>query len=337
MSEAHRLGISEIRPETDDAVTLVFNDPGTLIGGRSGQHVVVRVDIDGEEHRRVFSLSSSPELGHSPSITVKRLEGGVVSRYLVESARVGETLGLEPAAGVFSVGISPENRRSYFGFMAGSGSVPIVSMVRTILAVEHGSNLHLAYGNRRPQDVIFRDELDRLEATHPDRLSVTHLLSGDGNRIDHRFVNDWLMEHPPRSLDVRYLVSGPPGMNEGVEARLQSLGVEDRQIMIEHYLPPARQGAPQPFDGAVVRVEGGEEEAVVPAGETILAALARCGAPVVYACQSGVCGTCRAELVSGDVDEGFPFVLSDEERHRGVILTCVSRPLSAEVVVRLLG
>ena len=123
-------------------------------------------------------------------------------------------------------------------------------------------------------------------------------------------------------------------MNDAVEARLRSLGVEDRQIMIEHYLPPSRQNAPPPFDGAVVRAEGSGEEAVVPAGETILAALARCGAAVVYACQSGVCGTCRAELIAGEVDEGFPFVLTDDERRAGIILTCVARPLSPEVVVR---
>jgi len=337
MSEPMRLTISEIRRETAEAATFVFDDPHRDVGGVSGQHVVVRVAIDGQEHRRVFSLSSSPELGQAPSITVKRLPGGIVSTYFVERVTVGEMVEVEPAAGVFQVGIATENNRTYFAFMAGSGSVPVLSIVRTVLAKEPGSTCHVAYGNRTEGDVIFSGELGDLVAANPGRLTVTHVLSGAGDRIDHRFVNDYLMVHPPTSLDVRYLVSGPPGMNDVVVARLRSLGIMDVHVMVEHYLPPTREDSPVPYHGAIVRVEGSDETVEVPGGETILAALTRGEAPVVYACQSGVCGTCRAELVSGDVDEGLPFVLSDEERHRGVILTCVSRPLSAEVVVRLLG
>ena len=153
MSEAFGLVISEIRRETADAVTIVFDDPDDLVGGTSGQHVVVRVEIDGKEYRRVFSLSSSPELGLQPAITVKRLVGGVVSPILVDSTEVGETMLVEPAAGVFCVDIGTQNQRTYYAFMAGSGGVPIMSMARTILEREPKSRVHIAYGNRRIEDV----------------------------------------------------------------------------------------------------------------------------------------------------------------------------------------
>ena len=336
MTEARRLTISAIRRETAEAVTIVLDDPDGWVGGASGQHVVVHVGVDGEIHRRVFSLSSSPELGQPPAITIKRLEGGAVSPYLVDQLLVGDSLEMERAAGVFGVDIGEDNNRSYFGFIAGSGSVPIVSLVRTILTCEPQSNVHLAYGNRKREDVIFRDELDRLVGDNPGRLTVTHVMSGAGARIDHRFVNDWLMNHPPTSWDVRYLVSGPPGMIDVVVNRLESLGVTDSHILVEHYLPPTRREAPEPYDNARVQVEGGGT-AIVPAGDSILRALSVAGEPLQWACQSGVCGTCKAQLVSGEVDGGFPFALSEQEQAGGVILTCISRPLSADVVVQLMG
>lgn len=334
MSEAIRLTISEVVPETADAVTITFEDPKSLVGGRSGQHVVIHLEVDGEWHRRVYSLSSSPELGELPAITVKAMRDGLISPRLA-AVTAGDELDVEPAAGVFGVDIAEANSRTYFGFIAGSGCVPVLSIVRTVLATEPRSNVHLAYGNRTTADVIFARELESLTEQHPDRLTVTHVMSGEGSRIDHRFVNDWLMAHPPVSWDVRYLVSGPPGMIATVENRLASLGVMDDHILVEHYLPPVREDAPEPFDGAAVSVEGGGA-VIVPAGTSILNALADGGQSVQWACQSGVCGTCKAQLVSGDVDPGFPFVLTDAERDAGVILTCVSRPLSEEVVVRLL-
>ena len=330
------LTISDIRRETADAVTVTFHDPRGLVGGAAGQYVIVRVTIEAEEHRRVFSLSSSPELGQAPSITVKRLPGGLISGYFVEQAAVGDAIGVEPAAGTFEVGIAPGNRRTYFAFAAGSGIVPVMSILRAALNLESRSVVHLAYGNRRDEDIIFAAELETFMATHPDRLHVTHVMSGQGNRIDYRFVDWFLVTHPPRMADVWFLLCGPPDMNRSIEARLRTLGVMDDRLRVEHFVPPSRDQAPVPYDGARVRVEGHDPTALVSAGETLLAALDRATAPVLYACRSGVCGTCKAQLVSGQVDPGVPFALTDEEAESGLILTCVARPLTAEVVLRTL-
>ena len=250
------LEIAEIRPETADAVTVTLDDPRRLVGGEAGQYVIVRVVIDGEEHRRVFSLSTTPELGHASSITVKRLPGGVVSTYFVERAAVGDVIGVEPAAGTFGVGIAPRNRRTYYAFAAGSGIVPVLSILRGALRVETRSVAHLAYGNRHPQDVIFAADLERLVAAHPTSLTLRHVFSGRGGRIDYRFVDRFLVTNPPRTADVWYLLCGPPGMNRTVEARLRTLGVMDDRLRVEHYVPPSRDGAPVPYDGALVRVGG---------------------------------------------------------------------------------
>ena len=335
MTSVVGLAVSEVRPETDEVSTIVFDDRDRWVGGRAGQHIVLHVRIDDVEHRRVYSLSSSPELGEQPAITVKRLSGGTVSPFLVERIGPGDVIDVEPAAGVFTLDVGADNRRTYYGFIAGSGSVPVLSMTKSILAREPESNVHLAYGNRRKEDVIFSEALAALGEQYPGRLSLTHALSSEGSRIDHRFVNDFLMGHPPASLDVRYLVSGPPGMRDGVVARLASLGVLDAHVLVEHYLPPTRSDGPEPYDGAIVSDLTSGVSAAIPAGETVLTGMASAGAPVEWACQSGVCGTCRAKLISGEVDPGFPFVLTEQDRTDGFILTCIARPVSPEVVVDL--
>ena len=332
--EVLTLQISAVRPETADAVTITFDDRRGEIGGEAGQYVIVRVPIDGEEHRRVFSLSSTPELGHSPSITVKRLPGGVVSPYLVEQAQVGDVIGVEPAAGAFRVGIDPGNRRTYYAFAAGSGIVPVMSILRGALNIEPGAVVHVAYGNRHPQDVIFSDELEHLRIAHRDRFGVDHVMSGQGQRIDYRFVDAYLVGNPPRTADVWYLLCGPPEMNRAIEARLRTLGVPDDRLLVEHYVPPRRENTPTPYDGARVRLEGHDVAAVLSAGQVLLTAMDRLAAPVPYACRSGVCGTCRVQLVAGQVDPGVPFALTDEEQESGVVLTCVARPVTPEVVLR---
>ena len=328
------LKISLIRPETADAVTVTFDDPEGRIGGQAGQYVIARVLIGGEEHRRVFSLSSTPELDGNPSITVKRLSGGLVSAYLVEQATQGEVIGLEPATGSFGVGLASNNRRTYYAFAAGSGIVPVMSILRGMLEIEPRSVAFLAYGNRRPQDVIFADELALLERKHPDRLTVYHAISSNGDRIDHRFVDRVLTVHPPMSADVWYLVCGPPGMNRTVEARLRTLGVLEERLKVERYTEPDRDDQPVAYEGAELRMEGLERRGSVEAGEVLLSVLDRMAAPIFYACRSGVCGTCKVRLVSGRVDPGVPFALTEAEQEEGMILTCVSRALSSEVVLR---
>ena len=335
---AHPFRIARIRPETADAVTVTFDDPDRVLGGSAGWYVIVRLVVEGEEHRRAFSLSSTPELSQPPAITVKRHRGGLVSSHLVERARTGDVVDVEPAAaGGFEVGIGAGRRRTLYCFAAGSGIGPIMSIVRGVMAIEEGSVVHLLYGNRTPEDAIFAGELAALAADHPGRFRVSRLFSSRGQRIDYRKVDRLLVSAPPTTADVWYLVCGPPGMNRTVEARLRSLGTPEDRLLVERYQPPHRDAAPTPYDGALVRLEGHAYAGTAAAGDVLLDALGGPASPLFYACRSGVCGTCRALLVAGEVDPGVPFALTEAEQAAGVVLTCVARPLSAEVVLRSLS
>lgn len=331
----HPLRIARIRPVTADAVTITLDDPDRVIGGSAGWYVIVRVMVEGEEHRRAFSLSSTPELAQPPAITVKRHPGGLVSRHIVERARVGDVMGVEPAAaGAFEVGIGARRRRTLYVFAAGSGIVPVMSIIRGVLALEEGSVVHLLYGNRTPRDAVFARELATLASDHPDRFRVSRLFSGRGERIDHLAVDHFLTSRPPTTADVWYLVCGPPGMNRTVEARLRSLGTPDDRLLVERYQPAHRVGAPSSYEGALVRLEDHDYEGTAAAGDVLLDALGGPASPLHYACRSGVCGTCCATLVAGEVDPGVPFALTEAEQAAGVVLTCVARALSAKVVLR---
>ena len=334
---AHPLRIARIRPVTADAVALTFDDPDQVVGGSAGWYVIVRVMVEGKEHRRAFSLSSTPELAQSPAITVKRHPGGLVSRHLVERAREGDVVEVEPAAaGGFDVRVSTARRRTLYCFAAGSGIAPIMGIIRGVLALEEDSVVHLLYGNRAPKDAIFAGELTNLAADYADRFRLSCLFSSRGARIDHRAVDRFLTSRPPTTADVWYLVCGPQGMNRTVEARLRSLGAPADRLLVERYQPPHREGAPTPYDGALVRLEDHDHGGRAAAGDVLLDALGGPSSPLHYACRSGVCGTCRALLVTGEVDPGVPFALAEAEQAAGVVLTCVARPLSAEVVLRSL-
>ncbi len=351
------LTVAEVRPETAQARTFVFAQPGdsggVRIGGHAGQHLVLELVVDGSPVRRAYSLSSSPELDEPPAVTVKRVEGGLASSYLHDEITPGAVIPVHGPAGRFCAMPSPTGYRTFYMFAAGSGITPVMSNLRAILACEPHSVVRLLYGNRRVEDIIFADELDRLAAEHPRRLTVVHALSGrtwrrktwtDGLRRYRRGIVDgpaidWFFEAwPPDPQDARYLVCGPPGMIDLVTGVLAARGVPAADVLVERFVaPPEPSAAASSVRGATVvgLLDGSEHRAVLQDGERVLDALRRVGADVPFACQSGVCGSCRARLVDGSVDQGVTFALSADELARGDVLLCQSVPTSERVHVEV--
>ncbi len=331
---AHPLVVSRVVRETPDAVTVTFDDPHRRVGGWAGAYVLVEATVADRPHRRPFSLSSVPELGEAPAITVKRGPSGLVSRFLVEQVRAGDLLRVTPATGSFRADLDPNKSRTFFAFAAGSGITPVMSILRGVLSLEPGSAVRLAYGNRSASDTIFRSRLDELKDEHADRLKVSYFLSSQGHRIDRLAADAMLVSSPPVTADVWYMVCGPPGLNRIVEARLRYLGVPEDRLLVEHYLPPIRMNVPQPYGGARVALDDTGAVGVAKAGATLLDALGGPRSPLEFACRAGVCGTCRARLVKGEVDPGVPFALTEAEQKAGVVLTCIARATTPEVVLR---
>lgn len=350
MSKFVSLSIKDIVRETSDAVTLVFAKPaGDAFAYKAGQYLTLKLDVAGESLRRAYSLCSSPLTDADLMVTVKGVEGGRVSTYLNKSAQKGQTIEVFPPMGHFNVEPVATRAHHYVLFGGGSGITPLMSILKTILAGEPNSRVTLLYGNRDEQSIIFRDALDREEAAADGRLRVIHLLSDpSANWLGMRglptratvlnLAQDLLnADRLPKS----YWMCGPAPMMEEVTAALGFLSIPKEQIHREVFTaalpdPEARAVVADPKRGTYtvqIILDGIEKSVLVKESSTILDAAVDAGMDPPYACQMGVCCTCRARLRSGkvqmDEDEG----LSDTEISQGYILTCQSHPLTEDCVL----
>ena len=346
--EFHRLRVLETRAETKDATSVIFETPTALrelFRWRAGQHITLRFVIDGGEARRSYSISDTPIEGGPLRITVKRVEGGLVSNHINERVSTGDMLDVMPPFGSFCLDPAPRARRTYYFFGAGSGITPLYAMIRSVLAAEPYSVARLAYGNVNADTVIFRDALTRLEDSSGGRLTVRHALSSPSwlssfgywrrGRINAAGIAEFIGEHPPYAQDAQYYICGPGGMNGAVSSALLGMDVPSARIHTESY------GAVTPPDDSLagiaaeasVRLNGRVLAVAVDEGQTVLNAVRAAGGAPAYSCESGVCGACRARLREGSVHLRTHIALTEAEIARGVILTCQALPTSPRLAV----
>lgn len=346
--EFHRLRVLATRAETPRATSIVFQVPpgsSETFRWRAGQHITLRLRVDGAEVRRTYSISDTPDVGAPLRITVKRVAGGLVSNHINDHVGEGDTIDVLPPFGSFCLDADPQARRTHYFFGAGSGITPLYAMIRSVLAAEPYSVARLAYGNSNADAIIFREALARLEATGGGRMTVRHILSAPSDRsafsywrhgrIDTATVTAFIDAHPPYAQDARYYVCGPGGMNATVRAALRGLDVPDGRIYSESF------GAVAPPDDSVlgvaaearVRLNGQTLTVPVAAGQTVLHAVRAAGGLPPYSCESGVCGACRAWLREGAAHLRARMALTDAEADRGVVLTCQALPTTPHLTV----
>jgi ferredoxin-NADP reductase len=337
--------IRRITRETADAVTLVL-EPVEHAGGAPvrfapGQFFTLHVRIDGETHKRAYSASSSPLETDAVAVTVKRVQGGRVSTYLVERAREGDAIDVLGPSGSFTP-LPSAAPRSLVLVAGGSGITPVASIVRTVLETEPGTRLALVYGNRAREDVIFADPLEALANRHGSRLEVRHVLerpppdwTGGAGLLDAAALNRELDAlRTPLDAGAEYFLCGPAPMMAAARACLEGRGVAPARIHEERFVsahasPAAAEAGPQPV---TVRLRGKTHDLIVLPGRTLLEAALDAGVDVPFSCSVGGCGTCLVHLADGQVAMDEPNCLSPRERAEGMVLACASRPTSPCVV-----
>ena len=346
--EFHRLRVLETSAETKDATSVIFEMPTALrelFRWRAGQHITLRFVMDGNEVRRSYSISDTPVEGGPLRITVKRIEGGLVSNHINERVSAGDVVDVMPPFGGSCFDPAPRARRTHYFFGAGSGITPLYAMIRSVLAAEPYSVARLAYGNASADTVIFRDALAWLEDSSDGRLTVRHALSSPSwlssfkywrrGRIDDASIAEFIEEHPPYAQDAQYYICGPGGMNGAVRAALLGMDVPSARIHTESYgaVTPPDDSVAGGAAGASVRLNGQTLSVAVDEGQTVLNAVRAAGGTPAYSCESGVCGACRARLREGSVHLRTRIALTEAEIARGVILTCQALPTSSRLVV----
>jgi ring-1,2-phenylacetyl-CoA epoxidase subunit PaaE len=342
------LRVARIDPLTSDSVALTFEVPpehAERFRFSPGQHLTLRRVHEGQDLRRTYSVCSS-SAGGPLRVAVKKIEGGAFSSWVVSGLRAGDQLEVLPPAGRFGPALDPAQSRRYGLVAAGSGITPVLSIAASVLDVEPGSDVVLVYGNRTQGEVMFVEELADLKDRCPERLQVLNVLSGEeqesellSGRIDRdrltRLAQVGLL--PVEDVDAWYLC-GPFGMVVDGRQTLLDLGVPPDRVHVELFhadapLPrPPRPGGPQGAAQVTVVLNGRSSTLpVVGDTETVLDAVLRTRPDAPYACKGGVCGTCRARVVEGEVEMDVNYALEADELERGVVLTCQARPVGSRV------
>lgn len=340
------LRVERVVRETADAVTLVLGDPtGAPITFLPGQFFTVLETVKGQQLRRAYSASCAPgaEGPSRVSLTIKRVPGGRVSNHLNDTATQGLSLEVLGPSGAFTPEPSDGGPRHLVLLAGGSGITPLMSIARTVLATEPATHVSLVYGNRREADIIFRDALASLARERPGRFVLRHVLSepplgweGGAGMMDRHRVEEELSALPIYPEEpATYFVCGPEPMMQEARAALLARGIAPERIREERFsqphLRPNVQGmsGPQPVK---VHLRGVARELTVPAGATVLEAALSAGLPMPYSCAMGGCGACKVTLRTGEVRMEEPNCLTAEERARGQVLACVSRPVTPVTV-----
>lgn len=349
----HSIQVREIIRETPDAATIVFDIPEplkTTFSYLPGQYVTVSTWLDGKEQRRAYSFCSSPYTDLYPAITVKKVSDGQVSPFLNDLLKPGDMIALMPPMGNFTAEIDPENKKYYVLFGGGSGITPIMSLLKSILKKEPLSTISLVYANRDEQSIIFNKELNTLAAANPDRLTIFHCLdnapagfsgfSGRPGVSDYQSITKNFQKTGPVN---EYFICGPGGMMDAVKTALEGMEIAPEFIHTEYFNTPVSHketstSAPlvheEPFEGtatATILYNGKQFEITIPEGVTVLEAAKDQNVDPPYACQMGVCTTCRAKILEGSVFMDEREGLSDSEINDGYVLTCQSHPTGAKL------
>jgi ring-1,2-phenylacetyl-CoA epoxidase subunit PaaE len=331
----HPLRVAAREQLTDDAVSLTFDvaaDLATEFTFTAGQHLTLRTEIDGVEERRNYSVCAP--VGGPLRIGVKRAEGGRFSVWACKELHVGDVVDVLPPLGSFGPRVVPER----VGLVAaGSGITPVLSIAATALAA--GSNVVLLYGNRTTRDVMFLEELADLKDQHRERFTLVHVLSREAQGSDllsGRLEGDRLarlVETFGAGVED-WWVCGPPGLVESARATIEG------RVHVELFHPDGAPPRPveQPPQGTELTavLVGKTTVTHLAPGETVLDGVLRVRSDAPYACRGGVCGTCRARLVEGEVQMDVNYALEPEELEAGVVLTCQSRPTTETVRVEYL-
>jgi ring-1,2-phenylacetyl-CoA epoxidase subunit PaaE len=345
------LTVKDKTQTTADCAVLSFEVPTSLqeaFAYEAGQYLTLKAQVKGEELRRSYSLCSSP-LDGEWKVAIKQIEDGRFSTYANQVLQPGDEIDVLPPNGRFYVPLDADAERNYVAFAAGSGITPVLSILKTHLKAEPKSHFKLFYVNRTVQSIILREEIEALKNQYLDRLEVYHFLTREerdtplfNGRIDEEKLATLYQIFLASEETDHYFICGPEQMIFLVRDFLQQKGVDAKQIHFELFGTPTgkdhQEKKTRQTDGSLTTVK------VISNGTTITFDMPKAGGKLLdaalaenvdlpFACKGGVCCTCRAKLLEGEVDMEVNYALEQDEVDAGYILTCQSIPLSEKVVV----
>ncbi|MEU5164994.1 2Fe-2S iron-sulfur cluster-binding protein [Streptomyces mutomycini] len=345
----HLLRVSTIERITDDAVAVTFAVPSELretFRHTPGQHLNVRYSVGGEEIRRSYSIcapAAEPPGDPVVRVGIRMVDGGAFSTYALKELAVGDQVESMAPTGRFVLAPRPGH---FAAIVGGSGITPVLSMASTLLAREPLARFCLIRSDRTASSTMFLDEVAELKDRYPDRFQLVTALSREeqaaglpSGRLDQERLTGLLPALLPVPDVDGWFLCGPLGLVRGAESALRALGA-DRSRIHQEIFHVADEGTAAPTAPSVAvptesrltaTLDGRSGSWPVQDGESLLDTVLRSRSDAPYACKGGVCGTCRAFLVSGEVRMDRNFALEPDETGAGFVLACQSHPLTPEV------
>lgn len=350
----YKLHVKSVVRETPEAISVCFHVPAHLQEKflyKEGQNITVRKEIAGEDVRRTYSICAAP-YERELKIAIKKIAGGKFSTFANDSLKPGDELEVMQPLGRFNAKQAPGKKANYLAIAAGSGITPVISIIKHTLASDAESNFTLLYGNKSRGSIIFFEELEGLKNKYIDRFNFINILSRERTdaeinygRINREKLNALTGLIDFAKMDATY-ICGPEDMIFSAKDFLLAHGIEEKNIHFELFTTPGQKS--NSIEGNIAQVQNaaGSKSAITikldgrsfdfelaQNGESILDAALKQGADLPFACKGGVCATCKAKVLEGNVKMHINYALEADEVAAGFVLTCQSHPVSEKVVV----
>lgn len=345
----HELTVTGIEKTIRDAVVLTLqpNDDDAPFDFTQGQYLTFKRDFDGVELRRSYSICTGKRDGEL-KVGIKRVDGGTFSTWANTELAIGDTVEAMPPMGNFFAEATCDSPH-YLAFAGGSGITPILSILRTGLNEDPSARFTLVYANRNPNTIMFREELEDLKNEHLGRFNVIHVLEDESQEIDlfrgrvdgekcAALFGTWI---DIASVDLAF-ICGPEPMMLAISEALKDHGLRKEQIRFELFAGDQPGRAKAPAASAAISEEGvegrviigGESRTITIDRETsLLDAALKNKLDAPFACKAGVCSTCKAKVLEGEVEMIANHALEDYEVDAGYVLSCQCYPVSSAKVV----
>jgi ring-1,2-phenylacetyl-CoA epoxidase subunit PaaE len=346
MSRFYTLTIKEVKKETNNAVSILFDVPANLKNEFkfiAGQYINIKKEIAGEELRRAYSICSAPN-SDELRIAVKAVDNGTFSVFATTILKEGDTLEVSKPEGKFVLETAKNHKKNYLAIAAGSGITPIMAMLKAVLFEEPNSTFTLIYGNKTVNDSIFKAEIDELKKAFPTNFNLQNVFSRAQvedalfGRIDEGNIN-FVVKNKLKHLafDAAFLC-GPETMIQKAKSTLIENNFNEKTIHFELFTTPVASNttANNAFEGdceITVLVDDEETTFTMDAKTTILTAALKEGLDAPYSCQGGICSSCMAKVTEGKAVMDKNTILSDQEVAEGLILTCQAHPTTSKITI----
>jgi ring-1,2-phenylacetyl-CoA epoxidase subunit PaaE len=345
MSSFYKLNIKEVRRETKDAVSVLFNVPEALRPNYAfipGQYINLKLRLDGEEIRRAYSICSAPGSGEL-RIAIKSVNKGAFSDFANTQLKAGDTIEVATPEGNFTFQPDGERQKNYAAFAAGSGITPVMSIIQSVLIGEPKSTFVLVYGNKSPEETIFHQDLHDLQLKHVGRFFVHFVYSQAKienelfGRIERSTVN-FVLNNKYKNIEFdKFYLCGPEQMILTVSAVLKEHNIPEKNVKFELFssslAPKEIVTSSEGHTKITIVVDDEETTFDMSQKQTVLDAALKQGLDAPYSCQGGICSSCLARISKGTAVMAKNSILTDGEIAQGLILTCQAHPTSAELHV----